>query len=59
MMIVKLCKGCIEDLKEYNPYIVPIKVVKVKTIAECSNSFNEDNTKVLKEHLKNNKQEKL
>ncbi len=35
--IVHLCKGCIEDLKEYNPYIVPIKVVEVP-IEECDNT---------------------
>ena len=36
-MKVNLCKGCIKDLKEYNPYIVPIKVVKVSQ-AKCDNT---------------------
>ena len=34
--IVHLCKDCIEDLKEYNPYIVPISIVEVP-VEECDN----------------------
>jgi hypothetical protein len=36
-MNVKLCNGCLKELKDYNPYIVDISIVKVKTIKECDN----------------------
>ena len=38
-MNIKLCEGCIKDLKEYNPYVVPIKILKVS-------KENCDNTKI-------------
>ena len=41
-MKVKLCAGCIKDLKDYNPYTVPIEIIKVRAIKDCDN-FNIDN----------------
>ena len=34
--IIHLCKDCIADLKKYNPYVVPVKIVEVN-IAKCDN----------------------
>ena len=35
-LVVHLCDGCIEELNEYNPYLYPIKVVKV-AVQDCDN----------------------
>lgn len=35
-MKVHLCKNCIESLKEYNPYIVPIEIEEVPE-EKCDN----------------------
>lgn len=34
--IIHLCRDCIADLKKYNPYVVPVKIVEVN-IAKCDN----------------------
>lgn len=35
-MKVYLCKRCIEELKDYNPYIVPVEITEV-SIMKCDN----------------------
>jgi hypothetical protein len=35
--IVHLCSGCVQDIKEYNPYVVEIKIIIVKNIEDCDN----------------------
>lgn len=37
---VHLCKGCIESLKEYNPYTVPVDIIEVP-MRECDNFTDE------------------
>ena len=34
--IIHLCRDCIADLKKYNPYVVPVKIVEVN-ISKCDN----------------------
>lgn len=41
---VHLCKGCIKDLEEHYPYLVPrehLKIVEV-SVAECDNTNLDD-----------------
>jgi len=41
-MRVKLCSNCINDLKDYNPYIVDVSITKVDSINQCDNYCDEN-----------------
>lgn len=38
--IVFLCKNCIKDLEQYNPYVGPIKIKEV-SLEKCDNYTDE------------------